>query len=126
MAQPVLFSLPARSARHIFLEGLAQGRLLYQHDEVARRAVFPPREVGPSGRPEALAWRQSAGQGNVHSFTVLHKPAGNIVLVDLDEGFRLMSTVTGIEAAQLQIGLRVCARIEPHDDAHRIVFEVLA
>jgi len=124
MAQLVLFPVPGRSARHIFLDGLAQGRLLYQYDEVARCAVFPPREVGPGGRPEALAWRESAGQGCVYSFTVLNKPGGNIVLVDLDEGFRLMSTVIVTDAAQLRIGLHVRARIEPHDEAHRVVFEV--
>lgn len=125
MTQPRLFAIPQRSARSVFLDGLAAGRLLYQYDEIARAAVFFPREVGPGGRPEALAWRESRGFGTVHAFTVLAKPPGNIVLVDLDEGFRMMSTLPGVAEGQLAIGLRVRAAIEPHGDAHRVVFEVL-
>jgi uncharacterized OB-fold protein len=67
------------------------------------RAVFPPR-VG-----DGLHWRVSAGRGTVHAVTVAH-PRGegdpyNIVLVDLDEGFRMMGTVVG--DGPVVIGARV-------------------
>lgn len=124
-----VFAIPARSARQTHLDGLRDGHLMYQYDEAAGAAVFYPREVGPSGQPDALVWRRSAGAGTVYSFTVLHGREGtrNIVLVDLDEGFRMMSTVVGDGAVPLRIGQRVQARVEPynHDD-HRIVFEVAA
>jgi uncharacterized OB-fold protein len=123
----MLFSIPERSARQVHLDGLRAGELLYQYDEAAGAAVFYPREVGPSGSPQALGWRRSAGRGTVYSWTVLHSREGrrNIVLVDLDEGFRMMSTVVADGASALRIGQRVQARIEPHGDAHRVVFEVL-
>ena len=52
--------------------------------------------------------------------------AFNIALVDLDEGFRMMATVVDTAPGALRIGLRVVARIEPWNDAHRVVFGALA
>jgi len=67
--------------------------------------VFPPR-VG-----DGLQWRVSAGLGTVYAVTVAHPRDAsdpyNIVLVDLDEGFRMMSAVTGDEPVPIVIGARV-------------------
>lgn len=64
--------------------------------------MFRPR-VG-----DGLQWRVSAGLGVVYAVTVAHprgeSEAYNIVLVDLDEGFRMMSTVVSGEPV---IGARV-------------------
>jgi hypothetical protein len=108
------------------MEGLEQGRLLYQYDEAAQRAVFFPREVGPSGDREALKWRESTGVGSIYSFTILHKAQAqkNIVLVDLDEGFRMMSSVVNCSPESLKIGLRVKAKIEVTEEGCRLVYEV--
>ncbi len=124
-----MFVIPPRSARQVHLDGLRDGHLMYQYDEVAGAAVFYPREVGPSGRADVMVGRRSSGAGTVYSWTVLHGREGtrNIVLVDLDEGFRMMSTVVGDGAVALRIGQRVQARVEPHHhDDHRVVFEVTA
>ena len=47
--------------------------------------------------------------------------AHDVSLVDLDEGFRMMSEVVGIDPADVRIGMRVRAR---EDDEGRIVFDV--
>jgi uncharacterized OB-fold protein len=78
-----------------------RGVLEFQWDVAAERAVFPPRLL------PGLEWRESAGIGTVYACTVVHPRDGEprgIVLVDLDEGFRMMSTVVGAEAS---IGMRV-------------------
>lgn len=120
------FTQPDTSARQIFLDGLEKGQFLYQYDEKAGRAVFYPREVGPSGNVGALVWRESGGEGAIYSFTVLHKAQErrNIVLVDLDEGFRMMSTIVNCNADALRIGMRVRAKIEPDEAGCRLVYEV--
>jgi uncharacterized OB-fold protein len=46
--------------------------------------------------------------------------AHDVSLVDLEEGFRMMSTVVGIAPDDVRIGMGVRAR---EDDAGRIVFE---
>jgi uncharacterized OB-fold protein len=75
------------SLRATFEEGCARGVLLYQWD--GERAVFPPRAL------PGLEWRESAGAGTVYAATVVRPRGGeprSIVLVDLDEGFRMMSS----------------------------------
>lgn len=118
------FALPHKSARQIYVEALEQGRLLYQLDEDTQQAVFYPREVGPGGDPKRLVWRESRGYGEVYSFTTIEKARANVVLVDLDEGFRMMSTVLNCEPCALKIGMRVRAKVEASEGGCRLVFEV--
>jgi uncharacterized OB-fold protein len=81
-------------------------------------------QVGPDGAPVFhprldLAWRVSAGLGAVHATTVVHRrdeEPYNVALIDLDEGFRMMSRVEEIAPDQVRIGLRVRVRFdETHD-----------
>ena len=63
-----------------------------------------------------LEWRVSAGLGTVHATTVVHPQQGapfNVALVDVDEGFRLMSRVEDIEPMDVKIGMRVKFRVHP-------------
>ena len=117
-----------RSARQTYLDGLSEGRLLYQFDEDTGTAVFYPREVGPGGRAQSLAWRESSGQGVLYSYTHVKSRAGdfNIALVDLDEGFRMMSTIPGVEPTELNIGMRVHALFESDGEEPRVTFGAAA
>ncbi len=64
----------------------------------------------------------SPTRGVVYSTTTIFDRAGayNVCLVDLDDGGRMMSTVVGIAAEEVRIGMAVCAR---EDDRGRIVFD---
>lgn len=77
------------------------------------RAIFFPRVVAP-GDGAALAWKVSAGRGTVHASTTVYRrgePPLNVCLVELDEGFRLMSRVEDMPPEQVHIGLRVQLRV---------------
>lgn len=104
-----------------YREHLKRGELAYQYDPQSERAVFYPRVLGPGTGNPNLQWRVSGGKGTVHAVTVIsprNEPAYNVVLVDMDEGFRLMSRVEDLPAADVRIGLRVRARIHaPADGA---------
>lgn len=104
-----------------YTEALARGALAYQVCESCNRAVFQPRVNCPYCGGVRLQWRTSAGWGRVYSCTEVHSPQGvyNVVLVDLDEGFRMMSTVLG---ATPGIGQRVKGRVEA-GEVPRMVFE---
>lgn len=109
---------------------LSAGQLAYQYDPVARRAVFPPRVVAPLTGATELEWRISAGLGTVHAVTVVHprdQAPYNVVLVDMDEGFRLMSRVEGDPARPPRIGMRVKARacLAPDGGDPHPVFDTL-
>lgn len=89
---------------------LAAGELAYQYDALTARPVFPPRVLGPASGNPALQWRVSAGLGTVHAVTVVHprdQQSYNVVLVDMDEGFRLMSRVEGRAAIGMRVRMRV-------------------
>ena len=99
------------------------GQLAYQVTQEGR-AVFPPRVCAPvTGGP--LDWRISAGLGTVYSTTAVHSRDAapyNVALVDLDEGFRMMSRIEGIAPEAVAIGLRVKVRMATEEDAVRPVF----
>ena len=113
-----------------FSEHAAQSPLARYRDHLARdelafqvaadgTPVFFPRVLAPGTGEADLAWRTSAGLGTVYATTTVHargEPPYNVALIDMDEGFRLMSRVEGIDAARVRIGLRVKARV--HRDAN--------
>jgi uncharacterized OB-fold protein len=71
--------------------------------------VFPPRLAQP-GTGAPLRWVASAGRGEVHATTVVRRRGEaphNVALVELDEGFRMMSSVVGLDPQDVRIGLRV-------------------
>jgi uncharacterized OB-fold protein len=103
-------------------EAWREGRLVYQVD-AAGRALWPPRLAAPL-TGEDLSWRESAGLGSVYAATAIHARDAeprSIVLVELDEGFRMMSSVAGIAAEDVTVGMRVRVRFgEPDDDGARL------
>jgi uncharacterized protein len=94
---------------------LAEGRFMIQRSRSSGDHVFYPRVMAPGTGCEDLEWVEASGRGTVHAVTVVRKkePADsyNVVLVDLDEGPRLMSRVDAIPADTVTIGMSVRARI---------------
>ncbi|HWS74728.1 MAG TPA: Zn-ribbon domain-containing OB-fold protein [Quisquiliibacterium sp.] len=109
-----------------FWSGTARGELLYQRCRACGRTQFPPRRHCAHCQAGEPDWEISAGQGSVHSFTVVHRaPTAafkddvpyTIALVDLDEGFRMMLNVLDSPPAELAIGSRVRIVYRPHGEA---------
>jgi uncharacterized protein len=97
-----------------FRAHLQRGELAYQFDAPNAQPVFFPRVIAPGSGNADLEWRVSAGLGTVHAVTVIAprgEPAYNVVLIDMDEGFRLMGRVEGMPADDVRIGLRVRAHV---------------
>jgi uncharacterized OB-fold protein len=93
---------------------LERGELAYQWSPEANKAVFYPRVICPFTGSNRLEWRVSAGLGTVYATTVTYPREGasyNVVLIDCDEGFRLMSRVEDIAPEAVKIGMRVKFRV---------------
>jgi len=100
----------------IYQSHLDKGELAYQWSPKAGRAVFYPRVVCPYSGSTELEWRVASGLGTVYATTVTYPaqgPGHNIVLIDCDEGFRLMSRVEEINPMAVKIGMRVRFRVHP-------------
>ena len=98
----------------VYVDHLERGELAYQFSPDAGRAVFYPRVLCPFTGSTKLEWRVSKGLGTVHAATIVHPAEGkpfSVVLVDCDEGFRLMSRVEDIAPEQVKIGQRVRFRV---------------
>jgi uncharacterized OB-fold protein len=96
---------------------LQSGKLGYQRCADCSAAVFYPRVLCPVCGSRALEWRESAGRGTVYATTAVHgrdRDPRNVVLVDLDEGFRMMSRIEDVPAEEVEIGARV--RFEVRQD----------
>jgi uncharacterized OB-fold protein len=100
-----------------YLEHLKKEELAYQVNGNGK-AVFYPRACAPITGGN-LEWRVSKGLGTVYSTTVVYyknEPPLNVALIDMDEGFRLMSRVEDIDAMQVKIGMRVKFRTHAGDE----------
>ena len=109
-------SLMQQSPLGTYLERLRKGELAYQVT-ASGEAIFYPRAVAPVTGGD-LTWRVSKGLGTVYSTTVVYyrdEPPLNVALIDMDEGFRLMSRIEDIDPMQVKIGMRVRFRAHPGD-----------
>ena len=98
---------------------LENGKLGYQRCANCSEAVFYPRVLCPFCGSGALEWRESVGRGTVYATTAVHsrnRDPYNVVLVDLDEGFRMMSRVEGVSAEEVGIGMRVRFEVRQGDE----------
>ena len=105
--QPTVLSQP-------YWEAARRGELLYLQCEACGIVFFPPLEACVSCQSDRLAWRRSAGQGTVYSYTVLHgAPSAGfpvpsvLAIIDVDEGYPMFSSVVGIAPGDVRIGMRV-------------------
>jgi uncharacterized OB-fold protein len=105
-----------------YLEG---GALGFQLCRDCSSAVFYPRVLCPVCGSISLEWRTSGGRGVVYAATGVYRRDGepyNVALVDLEEGFRMMSRVEGVLVEEVSIGLRVRFEVREEDDGPVAVF----
>jgi uncharacterized protein len=97
-------------------EGTALGELRYQVCGDCGAVIFYPRSICPECFSSRLAWRVSAGQATIYAVTVVHRSPEPrlaleapyvIALVDVDEGFRMLTRIVESAPGQVAIGQRV-------------------
>ena len=104
----------------------AEVRFMLQRSRSSGAHVFYPRLIEPGTGAEDLEWVEASGRGTVHAVTVVRKkdPAEsyNVVLIDLEEGPRLMSRIDDCPADDVVIGMDVRANIIAEEDKPLLVF----
>src|SRR5687767_1011972 len=110
--------LKKKSPLGAYIDHCKKGELAYQVMEDGKPVFFPRFEAPGTGSTK-LEWRVSKGLGTVHATTVVHakdKSPWNVALIDVDEGFRMMSRVEDMDPMQVKIGMRVKVRMHPGDE----------
>ena len=112
-------SLMEKSPLGVFIEHIKKGELAYQVCTDDNKAIFFPRVVAPKTGSTNLEWRVSKGLGTVYTTTVVcgkENAQWNVAMIDVDEGFRMMSRVEDIDPMEVKIGMRVQFRAHPGDE----------
>ncbi|MDW5444159.1 Zn-ribbon domain-containing OB-fold protein [Polaromonas sp. SM01] len=112
-----------------FFAHLAQGKFMLQRSRSSGKCFFYPRVAEPVTGARNLEWVEASGRGTVHATTVVRvKPPQqpyNVVLVDLEEGPRVMSRVEGMAPDAVYIGMKVQARIGSQDERPLLLFDMV-
>jgi len=107
-----------------FWEATKQHELRYQTCDDCDGIVFYPRRHCPHCMSMKLSWKTSRGEGTVYTYTVIRQighPAFRelapyvVAWIDLDEGFRMLSNVVGVDVDNVHIGQRVRVTWEDQD-----------
>ncbi|SDF25603.1 hypothetical protein SAMN04488105_115124 [Salipiger thiooxidans] len=112
----------------VFAAKLAEGVFEIQKCGSCGAHVFHPRVICPACGSADLEWIAPTGRGTIYARTIVRrKPERggdyNVVLVDLQEGVRMMSRVDGIAHDEIAAGLKVSATIgEGPDGEPAVVF----
>ena len=109
----------------VYRRYLESGVLAFQRCAGCGEAVFYPRVLCPLCGGNDLTWETSSGRGVIYATTAVHRRDGdpyNVVLVDLEEGFRMMSRVDGVPAERVEVGTRVMLRVDGEGDGPVPVF----
>lgn len=115
-----------------FWSFLREGKFMIQRSRSTGAYVFYPRVAIPGSGETDLEWVEASGRGTVYAATVVpRKPEQggdcSLVLVDLEEGPRMLTRVGGLDPWEVEIGLDVAARVErlaeePEDAQPVVVF----
>ena len=114
------FDLAKASPNGVYMDYCRNDQLAFQRSP-SGQAIFYPRIVEPK-TGDNLSWEVSQGLGTVYSTTVIYlrdeKPY-NVALIDVDEGYRMMSRVEGVDPEDVRIGMRVQVKMVTFDDGKK-------
>jgi uncharacterized OB-fold protein len=103
-----------------FWDGCAVGELRFQRCRRCQAAQFPPAELCRTCLGADLAWERSAGAGTLYSWTVVYRPVTPAfgvpyapAIVDLHEGYQMMTNLIGVTPEAIRPGLAV--EVELHE-----------
>jgi uncharacterized protein len=95
-----------------------EGRLVVQECQSCQQVWHPPLPSCPHCHSGDLGWRETAGAGTVYSYTIVRHPTHFafadkipyvLALVELAEGPRLVTAITGCAPDEVSVGLPVRA-----------------
>lgn len=99
-----------------YWEGLRAHKIQMQRCHKCGHFVFYPRSNCSACLSPDLEWQHITGHGTVYTYTIARRPTAppfadevpqKIAVVQLDEGPRLTTTLTGVELEDIKIGMRV-------------------
>ena len=127
MSKPGRIKPPMGPDNAWWWEQAARGTLAIQRCTGCQALRHPPRPMCSGCRSLDWDFIESTGKGRVISYTVIHHPQFpgyeyplTIVLVDLQEGTRLLAQLVECEPDTTEFGMAVEIQIHEDDDGFKI------
>jgi len=126
-AKPTRLKAPKGHDNQWWWDGIAEDKILLQKCTSCGKIRHTPKPM--CGNCQSIEWHgvEAKGTGTVYSFTVLHYPKFPgyefplaCVLVDLDEGVRMVANLAGCEPGDIEIGMPVTMKVENVDDETKL------
>ncbi|MES1977959.1 MAG: OB-fold domain-containing protein [Pseudomonadota bacterium] len=113
----------------VYLKYLGEGAAHLQQCVECARFFFPPRVLCPHCDSTSYKWSPISGKGTIYSSTFVSTakedaPGHAVLIVQIEEGPRLLATSPDVTAADGKIGERVLAVIEPFQSGPRLSFRI--
>jgi uncharacterized OB-fold protein len=106
-----------------FWDGAKAGELRLQRCNDCANVYFPPRPFCPACASRSVSSFAASGRGRLYSYVINHRAAPGfeadapyaVAVVELDEGPRMMTNITGVEQTPeaLQLDMPVEVSFEP-------------
>lgn len=115
-----------------FWDATKDEQLTYQQCNLCDEIVFTPRARCTNCGSDDLATKISKGEGTVYTYSVIRQNrnpafadlgAYALAYIDLDEGFRMLSNVVGIENPlnDVRVGQRVRVTFEKQEEGEYLI-----
>ncbi len=102
-----------------FWEGAAAGELRFVRCAACGQPDFPAAPHCRSCLQNALEWQVSKGHGSLYSYTIVWRPVTPDfttpyapAVVELDEGYSMMTNLVGLDTDEIRIDMRVAVQFE--------------
>ena len=127
----VNIQLPSESSEitRSFWEAAARQKLVRPVCDDCGTNFFVPQIACSKCHSEAWTYQESSGRGTVTSFSIVyraptsdHQPPYIVAIIDLDEGWNMMSNIVGSAHESVRIGQRVV--VDFHRRADGVVLPV--
>ncbi len=121
---------PTTALSEPYWEAAKNGQLLFQECAACGNTSFPPRSICAACNADALEWKESTGKGTVYTYTIARRAPHPvfaqqcpmvIAVIDLEEGFRMMSNVVNCDPAAVSVGMPVQVSFETIDDSDMVL-----
>lgn len=103
-----------------YWDGAARGELMFQRCGDCNGITHTPAMVCAHCSSRNLTWERSAGTGTVYSWTTVWRPQTPefevpyvAVIVEMDEGWHILSNIIGVEHDAVSIGMPVAVEFHP-------------
>jgi len=99
-----------------FWDGVKNHQLVFQKCQDCGTVVHPPRPMCPNCQSLNKGWEPSSGKGKIYSFVTVAYPKAaypgikvpySVVLVEMENGMRVVSNIVDVEPQDVSIGMPV-------------------